>query len=65
VAGAYRQDYHKSLRPSLDGDRLALLEQQKEFLLTQGFLDADVDLDAWVDHTTLAAARDLLAAQAG
>jgi ABC-type nitrate/sulfonate/bicarbonate transport system substrate-binding protein len=65
VAGAYRQDFHKSLHPTLDDDRLALLEQQKDFLLSQGFLDSDVDLDAWVDHRTLAAARDLLAAPAG
>jgi ABC-type nitrate/sulfonate/bicarbonate transport system substrate-binding protein len=59
VAGAYRDDYHRSLHLSLDDDRLALLEQQKDFLYANGFLEADVDLDAWVDHTTLAAARDL------
>ncbi|HEY6761593.1 MAG TPA: hypothetical protein VI318_18980, partial [Baekduia sp.] len=59
VPGAYRADYHRSLHLSLDGDRLALLEQQKDFLYANGFLESDVDLDAWVDHTTLAAARDL------
>jgi ABC-type nitrate/sulfonate/bicarbonate transport system substrate-binding protein len=59
VAGAYRDAFHRSLHPSLDDERLVLLAQQKDFLLGRGFLEADVDLDAWVDHTTLAAARDL------
>jgi ABC-type nitrate/sulfonate/bicarbonate transport system substrate-binding protein len=59
VPGAYRADYHRSLHLGLDEERLALLEQQKDFLLAHGFLEADVDLGAWVDHTTLAAARDL------
>jgi ABC-type nitrate/sulfonate/bicarbonate transport system substrate-binding protein len=64
VAGAYRDGFHTSLHPSLARDRLALLEQQKDFLLAHGFLDADVDVAAWVDHTTLDAARGLLAAGA-
>jgi ABC-type nitrate/sulfonate/bicarbonate transport system substrate-binding protein len=64
VAGAYREDYHASLHLGLGDDRLALLEQQKDFLLAQGFLAADVDLAAWTDHTTLHAARELLAAPA-
>jgi ABC-type nitrate/sulfonate/bicarbonate transport system substrate-binding protein len=64
VAGAYREDFHTSLHLGLDDDRLALLAQQKDFLLAQGFLEQDVDLDAWVDHTTLDAARGLLAARA-
>jgi ABC-type nitrate/sulfonate/bicarbonate transport system substrate-binding protein len=59
VAGAYRADYHRSLHLSLDDDRLALLERQKDFLYANGFLESDVDLAGWVDHTTLAAARDL------
>jgi ABC-type nitrate/sulfonate/bicarbonate transport system substrate-binding protein len=59
VPGAYRADYHRSLHLSLSDERLALLEQQKDFLYANSFLESDVDLDAWVDHTTLAAARDL------
>jgi ABC-type nitrate/sulfonate/bicarbonate transport system substrate-binding protein len=59
VAGAYRDAFHRSLHPTLDEERLALLARQKDFLLAHGFLEADVDLDAWVDHSVLAAARDL------
>jgi ABC-type nitrate/sulfonate/bicarbonate transport system substrate-binding protein len=59
VAGAYRSDYHTSLNLSLSDERLALLERQKDFLLAQGFLAADVDVAAWADHTILDAARPL------
>src|SRR4051812_22854789 len=59
VAGAYRDGDHRSLQLSLDDDRLALLEQQKDFLYANGFLEADVDLAAWADPTVLAAAHDL------
>ena len=59
-AGAVDQAYarlHEGLHPTLDADRLALFEQQKKFLFTHGFLDADFELDAWVDPRPLDAAR--------
>lgn len=47
------------LHPSLDESRLALLAQQKQFLSTCGFLDADFDLADWADPHPLEAARRL------
>jgi len=58
VSGAYRNDFHRSLHLSLSDARLALLERQKDFLYANGFLEADVDVAAWADHTILAAARE-------
>ncbi|HZV09737.1 MAG TPA: ABC transporter substrate-binding protein, partial [Novosphingobium sp.] len=40
---------HEGLRPTLDADRLALFDQQKTFLFTHGFLDADFPLADWID----------------
>jgi ABC-type nitrate/sulfonate/bicarbonate transport system substrate-binding protein len=54
---------HEGLRPTLDDDRLALLDQQKTFLFTHGFLDADFALADWVDPRPLEAARALNAQQ--
>jgi ABC-type nitrate/sulfonate/bicarbonate transport system substrate-binding protein len=60
VSQAYRDGFHQSLHPGLSPERLALLRRQTDFLLLHGFLDADIDLDAWTDHGPLAAARLLL-----
>ncbi|MFT3965236.1 MAG: ABC transporter substrate-binding protein [Sphingobium sp.] len=63
-AGAVSQAYarlHEGLHPTLDADRLALFGQQKTFLFTHGFLDADFDLGGWVDPRPLEAARALAA----
>ncbi|MEU9891237.1 ABC transporter substrate-binding protein [Sphaerisporangium sp. NPDC051011] len=62
VATAYRGDFHHSLHPDLSAERLGLLRVQKDFLLVHGFLDADVDLDAWVAPEPLALARERLEA---
>lgn len=48
---------HEGLHPTLDADRLALFEQQKKFLFTYGFLDADFALADWIDPRPLEAAR--------
>ncbi|MFU8926598.1 ABC transporter substrate-binding protein [Acinetobacter puyangensis] len=55
VATAYRNNFHKSLHPSLDVERIQLLKQQKDFLWLHGFLEHDVDIDAWVDVRPLQA----------
>ncbi|WP_067471809.1 ABC transporter substrate-binding protein [Actinomadura hibisca] len=60
VTTAYRGDFHRSLHPDLSDERLDLLRVQKDFLLVHGFLDADVDLDAWVAHEPLRLARERL-----
>ncbi|MET0364585.1 MAG: ABC transporter substrate-binding protein [Sphingobium sp.] len=60
--GAVDQAYahlHKGLHPTLDADRLALFDQQKTFLFTHGFLDADFPLADWVDPRPLEAAHAL------
>ena len=48
---------HEGLHPTLDPERLALFEQQKKFLFTHGFLDADFALADWIDPRPLEAAR--------
>lgn len=60
VATAYRGEFHRSLDPTLDPERLALLRQQKDFLWRHGFLEHDIDIDAWADPRPLAAAHELL-----
>jgi len=62
VTGAYRSDFHRSLHPSLAADRLQLLVQQKDFLFRHGFIESDVDIEAWADPSPLEEARRLLAA---
>ncbi|HEX7856934.1 MAG TPA: ABC transporter substrate-binding protein [Sphingobium sp.] len=60
--GAVDQAYahlHKGLHPTLDPVRLALFEQQKKFLFTHGFLDADFALTDWIDPRPLEAALAL------
>ncbi|AQR73364.1 ABC transporter substrate-binding protein [Sphingomonas sp. LM7] len=60
VDHAYRH-LHEGLHPTLDAERLALFEQQKKFLFTHGFLDADFALADWIDPRPLEAARALAA----
>jgi ABC-type nitrate/sulfonate/bicarbonate transport system substrate-binding protein len=50
---------HEGLHPTLAPERLALFEQQKRFLFTHGFLDADFALSDWVDPRPLEAALAL------
>lgn len=56
VERAYRDDFHKTLHPTLDDERLELFRAQKNFLLSHGFLDADLDFEGWVDRRPLEAA---------
>lgn len=59
-AAAVDQAYaklHEGLRPTLDPERIALFEQQKKFLFTHGFLDADFALADWIDPRPLEAAH--------
>ncbi|UIJ46611.1 ABC transporter substrate-binding protein [Sphingomonas cannabina] len=50
---------HEGLHPTLDPERVALFDQQKKFLFTHGFLDADFSLSDWIDPRPLEAARAL------
>lgn len=59
-AAAVDQAYaklHEGLHPTLEDERLALFDQQKSFLFTYGFLDADFPLSDWIDPRPLEAAR--------
>jgi ABC-type nitrate/sulfonate/bicarbonate transport system substrate-binding protein len=60
VAAAYRNDFHRSLHPDLSQEKLDLFRQQRDFLLTYGFLDRDFDFEGWADHRPLEAAHKLL-----
>ncbi|GLK44900.1 MULTISPECIES: ABC transporter substrate-binding protein [Novosphingobium] len=56
VEAAYRNNFHRSLHPDLSDERIALLRRQANFLWLHGFLEHDVDVDAWIDPRPLAAA---------
>jgi ABC-type nitrate/sulfonate/bicarbonate transport system substrate-binding protein len=60
VAAAYRDGFHLTLAPDLSEERVALFKRQKNFQLAHGFLDRDVDIDAWIDRGPLQAAHALL-----
>ncbi len=61
VDAAYRGGFHRALHPDLSADRIGMLASQAEFLWRAGFLDAPVDVAAWVDPRPLAAAAERLA----
>lgn len=60
VSEAYSDAALRSLHPTLDGERLALFEQQKKFTWIYGFSESDFSLDEWIDERPLEAARKLL-----
>jgi len=53
---AYGADVQNRLRPSLDRELIDALTFQKDFLLRGGFLEGDVDIEAWIDPEPLVAA---------
>ncbi|ADB49473.1 substrate-binding domain-containing protein [Conexibacter woesei] len=62
VRAAYgRRGIEQQLHIDLSTHKLAALGAQKDFLLTHGFLTADVDTAAWADPGPLAAARERVA----
>lgn len=65
VVTAYGDDFHRWLAPTLDDDRLALLDQQQRFLGEHGFLAGPVDVAAWAAHEPLEAASRILADELG
>ncbi len=60
VAAAYGNGLHERFHLDLSTHKLAALAAQRDFLLTHGFLDGDVDLLSWVDEAPLEAARQLV-----
>jgi 2'-hydroxybiphenyl-2-sulfinate desulfinase len=61
VIAAYRNDFHKSLHPSLSDERLDLFARQADFLYAHGFLAKPVDVRAWATHEPLRLAHEALA----
>ncbi|MEU4311452.1 ABC transporter substrate-binding protein [Nocardia sp. NPDC024068] len=63
VEAAYGDTFHRGLHPTLSGERIELLDIQKRFLYTHGFLAADFDLASWVAPEPLRQASERLAAE--
>jgi ABC-type nitrate/sulfonate/bicarbonate transport system substrate-binding protein len=63
VLAAHGEGWHERLHLDLSHHKLDALRAQHDFLRTHGFLEADVDIDAWVDPRPLGMARELLAAE--
>ncbi|WP_116091807.1 ABC transporter substrate-binding protein [Sphingomonas crusticola] len=59
VLAAYGPDLHLNLSLNLDVDRIEALRLQKDFLRDWSLIDADIDIDAWIDGGPLAEAREL------
>lgn len=57
VASALPIGFNRRLEPSLSAGRLALLEGQKHFLLTHGYLERDFDLADFADDSFLRKAQ--------
>lgn len=55
--------WDERFRPSLDEDLVEMIRQQKDFLLAEGFIENDFDVDSWIDASYLAEAEEALAAE--
>ncbi len=63
VLAAHGRGLHDQLQIDLSAHKLAALDAQRHFLLTHGFLDADVDVEDWIAPGPLDGARALLASE--
>ena len=61
VESAYGDGFHRSLHPDLSDERVALLDQQKSFLLVHGFLAQDFELEDWLAREPIEEAHRLVA----
>ena len=60
VRQAFGPKLHLAFKPQLSDQYVQGLRDQKNFLLAEGFIPTDVDLDAWIDPRPLARARELV-----
>jgi sulfonate transport system substrate-binding protein len=60
VRQAFGPKLHLAFEPQLSSIYLQGLRSQKDFLLAEGFIPADFDFDAWIDHSVLTRARALV-----
>ena len=61
VRRAFGPQLHRSFEPQLSQTYVAGLRSQKDFLLAEGFISADVDVDGWIDRGPLVRAQALAA----
>lgn len=59
IRAAYRNDFHRTLHPSLTSERIDMLRLQEQFLHRHGFLASRVDIDKWIDPRPLAMANKM------
>lgn len=59
VRQAFGPKLHETFEPRLSDTYVAGLRAQKDWLLAEGFIPADFDVDAWIDPEPLAAAWTL------
>lgn len=59
VRRAFGEQVHKAFVPSLSETYVEGLRRQKDFLLAEGFIQADFDFDAWIDPSALEQALQL------
>jgi ABC-type nitrate/sulfonate/bicarbonate transport system substrate-binding protein len=57
----YGPELSQTFEVNLADDKVAAIASQKAFLLRTGFIPADFDLKAWIDHRPLALAHELVA----
>jgi ABC-type nitrate/sulfonate/bicarbonate transport system substrate-binding protein len=57
----YGAELSQTFEVNLDRDKVAAIASQKAFLLKNGFIPADFDLEAWIDWRPLALAHELVA----
>lgn len=55
--------WDERFRPSLDADLVDMIRQQKDFLLAEGLIEKDFDVDQWIDGSFLKEAEAALAAE--
>jgi ABC-type nitrate/sulfonate/bicarbonate transport system substrate-binding protein len=63
ATSAYGADLHLKLGLALEPEQIAAIAHFKDFLLEWGFLEADFDVDAWVDRRPLDSQRIAAAAE--
>jgi len=60
VRQAFGPKLHQAFEPQLSPVYVQALHDQKDFLLAEGFIPQDFDVDAWIDPRPLVRARELV-----
>ena len=54
------EGWDERFKPNLDKDLVELIRQQKDFLLNEGFIENDFDVDTWIDDSFIKEAEEEL-----